>query len=197
MPHPENNERLLPALEQCPHMPTALPQSPHPKRLRATVNWLYYKDPTAARAFHEGALGMPLVCVQPGVADIYQTSPSGFFGAVDERVGMSDWAAPAAVMLSFVAHSAERVHAALASAFQSASAAGASPQTAAAGDETRSPLTVEPVDESDPRFNAFVSHDIEGYSLEWFELKATAVTAAHIAAVEAGTRAVLGGGPKL
>ena len=167
LPHAENNERLLPAIERCPHMPTTLPGPP--KRLRASVNWLYYRQPAAARSFHEGALGMPLVCVQPGVADIYQTSPSGFFGAVDERAGMSDWAAPAAVMLSFVTHTAHRTHAALLSAVRlsdSKASADGSSETTPHGQN----MTVAAVDESDPRFHAFEACDIEGYSFEWFEL---------------------------
>ena len=180
LPHPENDE-LLPALAQLPNHLTALPGPP--KRLKASINWLYYRDAAAARAFHTTTLGLSLVCVQPGVADIYQTSASGFFGAVDERAGMSDWAQPAAVMLSFCVHDVHLAHAALVSAVQEASQRNGSQPLQFQVDET--------VDKSDPRFDAFVATDIECYSIEWFQLKPTSVTATHIAALKAGRRVAL------
>lgn len=82
------NELLMPLLHALPDIPTTVPGL----SFHAHVSWLYYRDPPAARSWHTGVMGLPLVLVQPTVADVYQTSPSGFFGAVNEANGMSDWA---------------------------------------------------------------------------------------------------------
>eukprot|EP01051_Picozoa_sp_SAG22_P021987 SAG22_NODE_5085_length_1090_cov_1.136226_1_plen_276_part_00 len=141
LPHPEN-EVLHPILSALPALPAQL-EGPA-KGLIATVSWLYYRDPAGAKAFHETELGLPLVCSQPTVAEIYQTSPSGFFGAVNEKNGMSDWASPAAVMLSFVTTNIEQSLAAL-------------PLAATPGGEPAA-LTI---DKSDGRFSAAVGFDVE------------------------------------
>ena len=147
LPHAEN-EQLYPLLAALPRVPTALPGPP--KTLHGTIHWLYYRDTAAARRWHEGELGLPLVCEQPGVACIYQTSSSGFFGAVDEKTGMCDWASPAAVMLSFITmHLESDLHRWLAPALQDAPAE---------------------VDDSDDRFAAIVGTDVEGYSYEFFQI---------------------------
>jgi hypothetical protein len=74
---------LLPLLNACPDVETTIPGL----SFHAHISWLYYRDPPAARAFHE-AIGMPRVLTQPTVADVYQTAPSGFFGAVNEKNGI-------------------------------------------------------------------------------------------------------------
>jgi catechol 2,3-dioxygenase-like lactoylglutathione lyase family enzyme len=143
LPHAEN-AKLLPLLATLPPVVADLPGPP--KALVGTVNWLYYREPADARRWHEGVLRMPLVCEQPGVACIYQTSASGFFGAVDERSGMCDWAAPAAVMVSFITTRLETDFARwLAPALRDAPAA---------------------VDTSDERFAAAVGYDVGGYAYE-------------------------------
>lgn len=153
--HPEN-ERFYPLLAALPRVPAALPGPP--KSLHGAIHWLYYRDTAAARRWHEGKLGLPLVCEQPGVACIYQTSASGFLGAVDDAVGMSDWACPAAVMLSFITmHLESDLHHWLAPALSD------------------TPATV---DDSDDRFAAVVGTDVEGYSYEFFQIFASSAATA-------------------
>lgn len=157
-PHPENRA-FLPVLRRLPPMATGL--SGARKSFTATISWLYYQDPAAARSFHRGRLGLPLVAVQPvsdevaartgsaHMADIYQTSPSGFFGAVDEKNGMSDWGSAAAVVLSFGIDPIE------------GTAAGTRATLQALG------LLASLRNDEPAGYSGTATHDVEGYSMQW------------------------------
>lgn len=156
-PHPEN-AALLRLLRELPPVRTAL--AGERKSFSATISWLYYQSPQRARAFHHGTLGLPLVAVQPvtrtvaartgsaHMADIYHTSRSGFFGAVDERNGMANWASPAAVVLSFgVADSS------------SVTSTRASLQALGLSSSLRNDVAAS--------YSGTAIYDVEGYSMQW------------------------------
>jgi catechol 2,3-dioxygenase-like lactoylglutathione lyase family enzyme len=87
--HPEN-EKLLPLLERAPSFyPGEEASTRRPKELgiRATILWMYYKDMDAIQRFYGDVMGFEQV-VDQGWAKIYQTSPTGFIGPVDETRGM-------------------------------------------------------------------------------------------------------------
>ena len=158
--HPEN-AAFLPLLTRLPPISTALGGGGTRMSFSATISWLYYVQPAEAREFHRGTLGMPLVAVQPvspavaartgsaHMADIYQTSAAGFFGAVDERNGMADWASPAAVVLSF----------------------GLVPQAGVAASTQATlqalGLVASLRNDEAASFSGTAIHDIEGYSMQW------------------------------
>ena len=87
--HPEN-ELLIPILEEAetlypdPDQQTTVPEG---LGFKATVLWLYYRDMPSIQAFFEDRLGFSRT-VDQGWAWIYQTSPTGFIGPVDESRGM-------------------------------------------------------------------------------------------------------------
>eukprot|EP01044_Picomonas_judraskeda_P000206 COSAG03_NODE_8_length_24035_cov_36.331885_20_plen_1405_part_00 len=156
-PHPEN-DALLRLLRGLPPVTTAL--AGERKSFSATISWLYYQIPQRARAFHRETLGLPLVAVQPvtravaartgsaQMADIYHTSRSGFFGAVDELNGMANWATPAAVVLSFGVTDARAV----ASTRASLQALGVSASLR---------------NDAVANYSGTAIHDVEGYSWQW------------------------------
>jgi ketosteroid isomerase-like protein len=156
-PHPEN-AAFLRLLRELPPVPTTLAGAR--KSFSATISWLYYQSPERARSFHRGTLGLPLVAMQPvtrtvaahtgsaHMADIYHTSRSGFFGAVDERNGMADWANPAAVVLSFGLADASAV-------------AGMQVSLQALG------VSASLRNDEEVGYSGTAIHDVEGYSMQW------------------------------
>ena len=103
-------------------------------------------------------MGLPLVCEQPGISNIYQTSSSGFFGAVDERTGMCDWASPASVTLGFISCDLARDFGIVRRQLAPDSAPG------------MARMCNEDIDMSDVTCDAFITTDVEGYSWKWFAL---------------------------
>jgi len=67
---------------------------------KATILWLYYRDMEGIQKFYEEKLGFDLT-VDQGWAKIYQTSPSGYIGPVDETRGMHSYTEEKAVTVSF------------------------------------------------------------------------------------------------
>jgi len=148
--HPEN-ELLMPMLDQAESMPVA--PAPHlgaPGDLsfKATVLWMYYKDMDGIQQFYEDKIGLELT-VDQGWAKIYQTSPTGLIGLVDETRGMHNFSEQKAVTVSFFTDSLD-------SWFEYVQNSGAF--------ELRSR---EVSDDEEGRFRAFVGYDPEGYFLEF------------------------------
>ena len=65
-----------------------------------SITWLYYKDLLQMQNFYEETIGFNLVADQ-GWTKIYQVSPTGFLGLVDERRGMHSFSEDKAVYVSF------------------------------------------------------------------------------------------------
>lgn len=55
------------------------------------ITWTYHKDLSKMQNFYNDHLGYTMVADQ-GWTKIYQTSPTGFIGLVDERRGMENYA---------------------------------------------------------------------------------------------------------
>ena len=53
---------------------------------RLLITFFYYRDLPAAMAFYEDVLGLPLK-IDQGWSKIYEVSPSGYVGLVDEARG--------------------------------------------------------------------------------------------------------------
>ncbi len=142
--HPEN-ELLMPLLEQSETLLTTVPGG---LGFKATVLWLYYRDTAGALAFLEEKLGLEKV-VDQGWAWIYQTSPSGYIGPVDETRGMHSYTEQKAVTVSFFTDDIDGWH---------------SYVTETNAFELRE---TEVSADSAGRFRAFVGYDPEGYFLEF------------------------------
>ena len=84
--HPEN-ERFFAILEKAPRVQT----TNYPLNFHGSVTWTYHIDLLKMQKFYEEVLGYALVADQ-GWTKIYQTSPTGFIGLVDECRGMEDHA---------------------------------------------------------------------------------------------------------
>jgi catechol 2,3-dioxygenase-like lactoylglutathione lyase family enzyme len=147
--HPENRD-LIPLLQRAATIPADPRQAttvPEGLGFKATVLWLYYRDMEGIQRFYEGRLGLSLT-VDQGWAKIYQTSPSGFLGLVDESRGMHSYTEQKAVTVSWLTDDLDgwfeyaRDHEAF---------------------ELRSPE----ISTADERFRAFVGYDPEGYYLEF------------------------------
>ncbi len=67
---------------------------------QATILWLYYRDIPAAQTFYEEVMGLHMV-VDQGFAKVYQSSPTGFIGLVDESQGLHHASETKAVNVSF------------------------------------------------------------------------------------------------
>ena len=148
--HPEN-DNFMPLLNECQTIypsPEAETTVPSGLGFKATVLWLYYRDTEAIQSFFESKLGLNQV-VDQGWAWIYQTSPSGFIGPVDETRGMHNWTEQKAVTVSFFTEDLEGW-------FSHVQKTGAF--------ELRH--TEISIDDED-RFHAFVGYDPEGYYLEF------------------------------
>jgi hypothetical protein len=93
--HPEN-ERLMAALADAPMIGT----TSGGLYFFGSITWTYHKDLLRMQHYYTDLLGYPLVADQ-GWTKIYQTSPTGFVGLVDERRGMQDYADEKAVELEW------------------------------------------------------------------------------------------------
>lgn len=98
-PHPEN-ARLMPILERAPSIKTGIGRRPAELGLIGTVTWMYYRDMPAIERFYEDVMGFEQV-VDQGWAKVYQTSPTGFIGPVDETRGMHPFTEDKGVTVSF------------------------------------------------------------------------------------------------
>lgn len=99
--HPEN-ERFVPLLDQAQTIYPIKESSKVPPGMgfNGSITWLYYKDLLAMQNFYEETMGFSLVADQ-GWTKIYQVSPTGFLGLVDERRGMHSFSEDKAVNVSF------------------------------------------------------------------------------------------------
>jgi catechol 2,3-dioxygenase-like lactoylglutathione lyase family enzyme len=93
--HPEN-ERFFAILEDAPRVQTSI----YPLNFHGSITWTYHVDLVKMQTYYEEVLGYPLVADQ-GWTKIYQTSPTGFIGLVDECRGMEDFAPSKAVELEW------------------------------------------------------------------------------------------------
>jgi len=148
--HPEN-EFFLPVLNQNP----TITGSKHEKRLtpeglgfHSTITWLYYKDLLSMQHFLQDVLGLEIVADQ-GWAKIYQVTPSGFLGLVDEMRGMHSYTKEKAVTVSFIIDDIE-------SWYEYAKSNHIFPLRS--GDMEIGP---------ESKYKAFVGYDPEGYFLEF------------------------------
>ena len=162
--HPEN-ERFMPVLAASETL-YASPASRVPEGLgfKATVVWFYYKDMPGIQRFYEETLGLDLI-VDQGWAKIYPIGPSGYFGLVDEKLGMHNFTETKAVTLSLITADIEGWY----------DYATSHPQI-----EMRSEELVD----SD-RYRAFVAYDPEGYYLEWDAFKESEENADLVRAINA------------
>jgi catechol 2,3-dioxygenase-like lactoylglutathione lyase family enzyme len=145
-PHPEN-EQFMPALDASETL-YAHPDSNVPEGLgfKATVVWFYYKDMEGIQRFYEEVLGLDLI-VDQGWAKIYPIGPTGYFGLVDEQLGMHNFTEDKAVTLSMFTANLDAWYDYLSNDDRI---------------EMRSPAIEEEVP-----YRAFVAYDPEGYFLEW------------------------------
>jgi catechol 2,3-dioxygenase-like lactoylglutathione lyase family enzyme len=93
--HPEN-ELFMAILDAAPRISTEVQNL----NFYGSITWTYHKDLLAMQQFYEEVLGYRLVADQ-GWTKIYQTSPTGFIGLVDERRGMQDYADQKAVEIEW------------------------------------------------------------------------------------------------
>ncbi len=93
--HPEN-ELFMAALAHCDPVDTKVDHL----NFYASITWTYHKDLLQMQKFYEEVLGFQLVADQ-GWTKIYQTSPAGFIGLVDERRGMENYADDKAVEIEW------------------------------------------------------------------------------------------------
>ncbi len=92
--HPEN-ELFMATLENAPKIETKIGLS-----FYGSITWTYHQDLLQMQNFYEEVIGYRLVADQ-GWTKIYQTSPTGFIGLVDERRGMEDYADDKAVEIEW------------------------------------------------------------------------------------------------
>lgn len=83
--HPEN-ELFMAILENSPRVKTSLGQL----NFYGSITWTYHNDVLLLQNFYLNELGFELVADQ-GWTKIFQTSPTGFIGLVDECRGMEDY----------------------------------------------------------------------------------------------------------
>lgn len=93
--HPEN-ELFMAALSTTKPIKTAIKDL----AFYGSITWTYHNDLLLLQQFYEETLGYQLVADQ-GWTKIYQTSPTGFIGLVDERRGMEDYADTKAVEIEW------------------------------------------------------------------------------------------------
>ncbi len=146
--HPENRD-LIPILNGGATLPADAEGTTVPAGLgfKATVLWLYYRDMEAIQQFYEENLGLSLT-VDQGWAKIYQTSPSGFIGPVDEMRGMHSFTEQKAVTVSFFTDDLDGWF-------------------GYARDHEVFELRSSQIETDDERYRAFVGYDPEGYYLEF------------------------------
>lgn len=146
--HAENAQLmpLLDAIESVPAQPLA-ESGQAGLGFKATVLWLYYKDMEGIQQFYQDRLGLSLL-VDQGWAKIFQTSPSGYIGLVDETRGMHSFSEQKAVTVSFITDD-------LRGWFDYVK------------DSAAFELRATELSEDGPRVLAFVGYDPEGYYLEF------------------------------
>jgi catechol 2,3-dioxygenase-like lactoylglutathione lyase family enzyme len=145
--HPEN-ERFVPLLRANRTVRSPGSQLPPGLGVKATITWLYYKDLLPMQTFYEEVLGLRQV-VDQGWAKIYEGSPTGHVGLVDERRGMNRWTETKAVNVSFLIDDIDGWFAAV-------------------KDRGLFPLRSTAVaDDEAGRYRAFVGVDPEGYFMEF------------------------------
>ena len=93
--HPEN-ELFMAHLETAPKVETSIQSL----NFYGSITWTYHNDLLKMQRFYEEVLGFTMVADQ-GWTKIFQTSPTGFIGLVDERRGMMDYADDKAVELEW------------------------------------------------------------------------------------------------
>ena len=162
-PH-EENVLFMPVLDATATL-YADPESNVPAGLgfKATVVWFYYKDMEGIQRFYEETLGFDLI-VDQGWAKIYPVGPTGYFGLVDEKLGMHKFTETKAVTLSLITDDIDGWYDYVSN----------SPAV-----EMRS----EEISDTD-RYRAFVAYDPEGYFLEWDAFKLTDENEALLQAIE-------------
>jgi len=94
--HPEN-ELFMARLKNAPRVKTSIDSL----NFYGSITWTYHKDLLKMQNFYEQDLGFRMVADQ-GWTKIFQTSPTGFIGLVDERRGMEDYADEKAVEIEWV-----------------------------------------------------------------------------------------------
>jgi len=97
----KENEKLIPILSKAADINTAVSYNGKNLGFNGTITWLYYKDVLEMQDFYENTMGLELVADQ-GWTKIYQASPTGFIGLVDERRGMKRYSDTKAVNVSFL-----------------------------------------------------------------------------------------------
>lgn len=150
-PHPEN-ELLMPVLDAIePLYPGrgALDSRPAALGIRATVQWLYFRDTSATNSFYERLLGEPAM-VDQGWAWMFPVSTTGFLGVVDGERGLHQATDDKGVTMSFIVDDIEAWFEHL------GSVEGFRWRTEDIGDESG-------------RVRVVVGYDPEGYYLEWDE----------------------------
>jgi catechol 2,3-dioxygenase-like lactoylglutathione lyase family enzyme len=148
-PHEENVD-LLPALERLqPLYPAPELETNRPAELgvRATVQWLYYRDTAAINRFYTALFGAGPI-VDQGWAWAYQASASGFLGIVDGERGLHQATDEKGVTFSLLVDDIE---------------AWVERMRGIEGFEARS----EQIGDESGRVRTFVGYDPEGYFLEW------------------------------
>ena len=151
-PHAENVD-FMPVLDATETL-YAHPDSNVPAGLgfKATVVWFYYKDMQGIQDFYENTLGFDLI-VDQGWAKIYPIGPTGYFGLVDEKLGMHNFTETKAVTLSIITDDVDGWY-------------------HYADNDDAIEMRSEEISESD-HYRAFVAYDPEGYYLEWDIFKAS------------------------
>ena len=162
--HAENVD-FMPVLDATETL-YADPDSNVPEGLgfKATVVWFYYKDMEGIQRFYEETLGFDLI-VDQGWAKIYPIGPTGYFGLVDETLGMHNFTETKAVTLSIITDDVDGWY----------EYASNSPAI-----EMRS----EEISDTE-RYRAFVAYDPEGYFIEWDIFKDSDENKALVEAIEA------------
>ncbi len=97
----QENEKFIPQLEKNPDVPTSIIHNGKTLAFNSSITWLYYRDVLGMEGFYQNTLGLELVADQ-GWTKIYQASPTGFVGLVDERRGMNTYSDEKAVNVSFL-----------------------------------------------------------------------------------------------
>jgi hypothetical protein len=131
---------------------------------KATVVWFYYKDMEGIQRFYEETLGFDLI-VDQGWAKIYPIGPTGYFGLVDEKLGMHNFSETKAVTLSIITDDVDGWY-----------------EYASNSPEIK--MRSEEISDTE-RYRAFVAYDPEGYYLEWDIFKDSAENKALVEAIEA------------
>ena len=158
----EENEQFMPLLDATETL-FADPESNVPEGLgfKATIVWFYYKDMERIQRFYEETLGFDLI-VDQGWAKIYPIGPTGYFGLVDEKLGMHKFTETKAVTLSLITSEIDGWY-----------------EYASETIEMRS----KEISDTD-RYRAFVSYDPGGYFIEWDVFKDSAENEALVKAIE-------------